>query len=306
MKTNDTFRLLVVISVLFFTLTAKAQTPDRCGTVIEVTDGFYFDKVWLLTHPTTTFGFDNGWDGYKFLRANALFPQIYDKTVDGNFQVSTFPNIDNKYFAFLPGAATAYTFTFLQYDTKHFYSEMHLVDLLTGDTVNVIENNSKYEFTAARGDMLERFKIIAKPVVVVKPIVVTPPPVVEEPVVVAPPVVEEPVVVAPPVVEEPVVVVPVPDPIVVVDEKNKKDKKVKVNKAEQVKVTSHQKTIRFENPNRERAMIRIIDARNARVVKQVNIWGQSNESINTNLQKGQYIVQTTVEADNTSTTVLLR
>jgi len=170
------FTQLITVIILLLTVTfAKAQTPIHCCTVIEVTDGYFTDKVWMITEPGTTDGFDNGWDGYKFLNTTAGIPQIFDKTVDGNFQVSSFPSIENKKIGFIPGNATDYTFKFTHYDITYFYPGLFLVDLLTGDTVDVYANLSTYKFKSTKADIADRFKFVTKraekPVVIVPPVV---------------------------------------------------------------------------------------------------------------------------------------
>ncbi|MBP6610801.1 MAG: hypothetical protein KA206_06875 [Paludibacter sp.] len=170
------FTPIITAAILFFAVSfAKAQTPVHCCTVIEVTDGYYTDKVWMITEPGTTDGFDNGWDGYKFINTTAGIPQIFDKTVDGDFQVSSFPSIENKNIGFLAGKATDYTFKFIHYDITYFYKGLFLVDLLTGDTIDVYANLSTYKFKASKTDVATRFKFVTKksekPVVVVPPVV---------------------------------------------------------------------------------------------------------------------------------------
>jgi hypothetical protein len=301
MKTLNSKTILAAATLLLTVTFAKAQTPVHCCTVIEVTDGYYSDKVWMITEPGTSDGFDNGYDGYKFLNATTPAPQVFDKSIDGTFQVSSFPTIENNAFAFIAGEGTQYTFTFTHYDINYFYPGLYLVDLLKGDTIDVYAQGAKHTFTASKSDMQERFKFITKLPVVVPPVVV--PPVVEPPVVVVPPVV------VPPVVPEPEIVDPGIDPndgsgSTVVDKKDKKDKKE--NKAKKVKVRAHNKKLIVENPNKQKANIKIVNARNGKVVKQVVVKPETNTTIETGTQSGQYVIQTTVEVDVSSTTVLMQ
>jgi hypothetical protein len=306
MKTLNPKTIFAVVAILLTASFAKAQTPVHCCTIIEVTDGYYSDKVWMITEPGTTDGFDNGWDGYKFLSSATYIPQIFDNTADGKFQVSSFPTIENNSFAFMPGSSAEYTLKFTHYDVSFFYKGLYLVDLQSGDTVNVYANLSTYKFAASKTDMVDRFKFITKlpvkPVVVVPPVVE--PPVVEPPVVV-PPVVEEPVVVVPPVVEEPIVVDPEidPDGIDVIGNNDKKDKN---NKAKDVKVKAYKKTLTIINKNKVQANLKIIDARNGKLFKQITVAAKSTKVVETKAKAGFYIVQAVVEADVTSTTVLLQ
>lgn len=294
MKTLNPKTIFAVVAILLTASFAKAQTPVHCCTIIEVTDGYYSDKVWMITEPGTTDGFDNGWDGYKFLSSATYVPQIFDKTADGNFQVSSFPTIENNSFAFIPGSSAQYTLKFTHYDINYFYPGLYLVDLQTGDTVDVYANLSTYTFNASATDMVERFKFITK--LPEKPVVVTPP-VVVDPVVVEP----EPEVVADPG--------STPDDSQIIgnnDKKDKKDKKDKANKAKDVKIKTNKKKIHVDNPNKVKAKLRIVDARSGKVVKEAEVNAQSTTTIDTNTQSGQYVIQTTVDTDYTSTTVLLQ
>ncbi|MFZ4582423.1 MAG: hypothetical protein ACOYM7_07215, partial [Paludibacter sp.] len=167
MKTLNSKTILAAATLLLNVSFAKAQTPVHCCTVIEVTDGYYSDKVWMITEPGTNDGFDNGYDGYKFLNATTPAPQIFDKSIDGTFQVSSFPTIENNAFAFIAGESTQYTFTFTHYDINYFYPGLYLIDLLKGDTIDVYAQGAKYTFAASKSDVQERFKFITKlPVVV--------------------------------------------------------------------------------------------------------------------------------------------
>jgi hypothetical protein len=298
MKTLNPKTIFAVVAILLTASFAKAQTPVHCCTVIEVTDGYYSDKVWMITEPGTTDGFDNGWDGYKFLSTATYVPQIFDNTADGKFQVSSFPTIENNSFAFMSGSSAEYTMTFNHYDVSFFYKGLYLVDLQSGDTVDVYANLSTYKFAASPTDMLDRFKFITK--LPEKPVVVVPP-------VVVPPVVEEPVVVVPPVVEEPVVVDPGTEPgDTDMIGNTDTDKKDKTNKAKKVKVKAFKKTLTITNNNKVSAKLNIIDARNGKLFKQITVAAKSTKVVDTKAKAGHYVVQTIVEADYTSTTVILQ
>jgi len=292
MKTLNPKTVFAVIAILFAASVAKAQTPVHCCTTIEVTDGTYTDKLWMITEPGTTDGFDNGWDGYKFLSSASYVPQVYDNTADGTFQVSSFPTIENNSFAFRAGSATEYKMTFTHYDVSFFYKGLYLIDLVAGDTIDVYANLSTYKFSASKTDMVDRFKFITKlpdPVVVVPPVVVEPP--VDKP--------DEDIVVDPGVEPDSTV-------IIVDDTKNKKFKKEKKNKAKDVKVKAYRKRIHIENPNATKAKIKVIEARSGKVVKEITVNPGSTTTIDTNVKAGQYVIQTQVDSDYTSTTVLLQ
>lgn len=297
MKALNLKTSLGVAAILLSTSFIKAQTPVHCCTVIEVTDGTYSDKVWMITEPGTTDGFDNGWDGYKFLSTALYVPQIYDKSVDGNFQVSSFPTIENNSFAFRAGDATEYTMKFTHYDITYFYPGLYLVDLQNNDTTDVYANGATLKFTASKTDMAERFKFITK--------------LPEKPIVVVPPVVEPPVVVVPPtggttpeIGTDPGTEPDANTATIGKDKKDKKDKKVNI--AKKVKVRTHNKNIIVDNPNKAKATINVINARNGKIAKQIVVQPETTVTVDTNVQSGQYVIQTTVETDNSSTTVLMQ
>lgn len=297
MKALNLKTTLTAMALFFTGIIAFAQTPVHCCTVIEVTDGNFNDKVWMITEPGTTDGFDNGWDGYKFLSKATYIPQIFDKTIDGNFQVSSFPTIENNSFAFMAGDATEYTFKFTHYDVSYFYPNLYLVDLLKGDTIDVYANLSTYKFSAAKTDMLERFKFIVKKVTA--PVVVVPNPVVVPPT-------------DTPLPDETVVdpgVEPATDPIIVDentnDKKDKKNKHQKFNKATDVKIVASKKKLRIDNPNKKTAKMKVVNARTGKVVKEVIVAPESTVAVDVQTPSGPYVIQTTVETDTSSTTVLI-
>jgi hypothetical protein len=292
MKTINTKTTLTALALFASTILAIAQTPVHCCTVIEVADGNFTDKVWMITEPGTTDGFDNGWDGYKFLSSATYVPQVFDKSVDGNFQVSSFPTIENNSFAFMPGDAAEYTLKFTHYDITYFYPNLYLVDLLKGDTIDIYANLSTYKFTAAKGDMLERFKFIVKKAAVTAPVVVPP--------------------TDTPKPDETVIdsgTDPATDPIVgndvSGDKKEKKDKNQKFNKAKDVKINASKKKLRIDNPNKLKAKLTVVNARTGKVVKEIIVAPETTVAVDVNTQTGPYVIQTTVNTDNSSTTVLL-
>jgi len=283
MKTLNSKAICSAILILLSVSFTKAQTPVHCCTVIDVTDGYYSDKVWMITEPGTTDGFDNGWDGYKFLSSATYIPQIYDNTTDGKFQVSSFPTIENNFFAFMPGTSTDYTMTFTHYDISYFYPGLFLVDLVSGDTVDIYANLSTYKFKASKADMVDRFKFISK-----------------LPVVVPPPVV---VVGADEEVNADSGTEPV-DKEIVVDNLN--DKKGNSNKATKVIVAAYKKKLSITNNNKVKAIIRVIDARNGILNKQICVGAKSKKVVDLKAKSGNYVIQTLVGSDYTSTTILIQ
>jgi len=272
MKMLNPITIIAVVAILFSASFVNAQTPSHCATVIEVTDGNYKDKLWMVTEPGTTDGFDNGWDGYKFLSSASYIPQVYDNTVDGKFQVSSFPTIDNNSFDFLPGTATLYKLSFTHYDIDYFYKALYLVDMVKGDTIDIYKNLSTYKFSATKADLVTRFKFITD--------------------------------------LTPDLIVSGGDSITTPDNTgittgNAKEIETDLNKANNVKIKAFNSSIQIENPTIANANVRIIEALSGKQVKQITVNAGETATINTNVSAGLFLITTTIEADTATKTVLL-
>lgn len=160
MKTSIIKFFLTIVWLVLGFGAIVAQETERTCTVVDVIGGVCSDRLWLFTMPQATDGFDNGWDGYKFLNNTTNSPQIYAVSVDGSFQVSTVANIDNKIIGFIPGDATDYTLTFNHTDLEKTYQKLYLIDRLEDKIVDVYAEGSKYSFTAKKGDLKERFMLV--------------------------------------------------------------------------------------------------------------------------------------------------
>ena len=245
--------LTIILIVLGFTL-ITAQEVRRTCTVIDVIGDVYSDRLWLFSVPETSDGFDNGWDGYKFLKSTSNSPQIYAVTLDGNFQVSTVADIHNKIIGFVPGAAAEYTLTFTHTDLAYTYQKLYLIDRLVDKTVDVYEEGSSYTFSAKKGDYKERFVLVTS--------------------------------------------VNLVDTLV---SKINTDN----NKAKNVRVYGVGKKLFVDNHNNQRASLKIVNARNGKIEKQMVVDSEAFMSFDTNLELGAYIICTSVETDLANTTVLL-
>lgn len=297
MRTVIQYTRIAIVLFLLISQNICAETPVHCCTVVEVTDGTYNDKLWMITEPGTTDGFDNGWDGYKFISSATHIPQIYDKSVDGNFQVSSFPSIDNKVFAFLPGNATNYKLNFNHYDITYFYTALYLVDMLKGDTIDIYANKSGYSFTAAKGDMLLRFKFITK--LPEKP--VTTPDVTTT--------------VLPPIPQDTMIVIPTggakQDGIISLTKltttgKSEINSEQIKNKAELVKVTALSNTLKVSNRSLDIARLQLINAMTGQVLTEVNVESGTEREIGLNGRKGVFIIRTFVAKYSAVNSVLIQ
>lgn len=125
--------------------------------VVDVLGGQSADRVWIFTKPESTFGYDNGWDGYKMKETDIAQLYTIGNTSDEKFQVATVPELENLLIGFDANADGRYTLEFALSD--HFAeSTIYLLDLDTG-VGQPVENNAFYSFDARKGDTGARFKL---------------------------------------------------------------------------------------------------------------------------------------------------
>jgi hypothetical protein len=307
------FTPVIIALVLLISFPMFAQ---RTGTIIDVMGTRFGDRMWLITYPGTTQGFDNGWDGYKMF-GSSLTPQIFVIGTDGNYQIATVSDAHNSKIGFMAGEDTQYTLTITNYDLNVFYEKLYLVDLVENVTIDIYNSGTTYTFTSKPGDPVHRFNVVTslgepEVPVVEEPVVEEPEtPVVEEPVVEEPvieepetPVVEEPVVVEPetPVVEEPVVEEP-ETPVVEEPVTNTKGKGN--DKPKKVKITNTSTTLTVENSTKHKGNLRIVDAKTGKAVKNTTFNADGITTLSTDLKKGVYAVSAeTVEEIETTTIVV--
>ena len=304
MKTS-TFKSLLVVLGSFLVM---QQSVAVINTYIVVKGAQSFDQMWLVSIPTCTSGFDNGWDGYKMIASSASV-QLYAAEAAGNFQIDAIPEFNNTYLAFKPGADTEYTLTFTNQTLEDQYQQLYLIDSVANTVTDIYTSGTQYTFTAAPSDVaVKRFKIVTSnptPVVVV-PVVVDPVvvPVVVDPVVVA---VVDPVVVVVPVV------VPVVDPVVtpVVTVNDKKDKDAKdakdaKDKVKKIKIYSNNKTIVVENSSKQKGDLKLYNVKTGRIVKTHQFNAGGTTTISTDVPTGTYIANGTTTDDDLSITLIIR
>ncbi len=115
------------------------------------------DRLWIFTKEGTTFGFDNGWDGYKMEEFG--FSQIYAVGNDweNRFQVTTVPELNNLLVGVQTETDGDYTLEFALSD--HLLGQtIYLHDMSSGAKQRV-ENNGFYSFHAKGGDSGTRFRL---------------------------------------------------------------------------------------------------------------------------------------------------
>lgn len=137
----------------------KAQSSEKAYTRIDVTGSRFADRMWIFSESTCTHGFDNGWDGYKFI-GSGLTPQIFAMESVGNFQVNSVDNINNTELGFKAGEDSIYTMRFTNENLDKIYNEMYLIDLLENTTTDISMSGAEYTFKAKpTTEPVKRFKI---------------------------------------------------------------------------------------------------------------------------------------------------
>lgn len=133
----------------------KDVTNSIPTLIMDVLGGQSADRLWIFAKEGSTFGFDNGWDGYKM--AEAEITQLYalSNTPGEHFAVATVPALDNLKVGFEAPVEGNYTFEFALSGISS-QSEIYLHDLAENRSVRVTDGAS-YSFDAKRGAYPQRF-----------------------------------------------------------------------------------------------------------------------------------------------------
>ncbi|MDD2798586.1 MAG: T9SS type A sorting domain-containing protein [Bacteroidales bacterium] len=131
------------------------------GTLIAVKSLNFSDKVWIFTDPSCTYGYDNGWDGYKMMGDDGI-SQIYvpDESGLNGYQIAGVPDINNTYLGFKPGNYLEFKMTVTHQNTNQVYDKIYIEDLVTNTTTDITASGSTLSFTAAASDPVKRFRIV--------------------------------------------------------------------------------------------------------------------------------------------------
>jgi hypothetical protein len=128
---------------------ARATDAKACTAVtLSETDGGAKDRFWLFFDRDATFGYDNGYDGYKIFGESTL-ARLYAKYDGRSYQVSTQPAVDSTWL-FMKAAAgiTGYTLTFRHGNLEAHCDNLYLRDMEANITADVTRDGSTYRFTA--------------------------------------------------------------------------------------------------------------------------------------------------------------
>ncbi|MDP4238209.1 MAG: hypothetical protein Q8904_01895 [Bacteroidota bacterium] len=284
MKKTTFKSLFVTLSLLFIASQSFAQ--NLTGTRIDVrgSSSQLGDQMWIFSVASCTYGFDNGWDGFKML-GSSLAPQLFAIEPDGNYQVDAVPDANNTYLGFSAGVDSVYTFTFNNENLDLRYQQLYLIDSIANKTIDIYQTGSTYTFSALRTPQpVKRFKIVTSLPQVVVP--TTPKDTV--------PVVTPPVTPVDSAVTNPTV-----PPTILVDSVNNK------NKTKQIKIFSSRKQIHIVNPGKQKGTLTISSAASGIVQLKVNFSAASTKIIDTNLSTGTYIASVVTAAEKVSTIILI-
>jgi hypothetical protein len=118
--------------------------------------------MWLISSPTCSRNFDNGWDGVKML-GSSLSPQLFAIESDGLYQVNSVKDIHNTVLGFQAGQDVEYTLTFTHENTERLYAGIYLVDLVENRVADITLSGTEYTFLAeSTPKPVERFKIVTR------------------------------------------------------------------------------------------------------------------------------------------------
>jgi hypothetical protein len=143
-------------------VSSKTNSLSVVSTCIDVKGLNRSDRMWIVTIPGCTRGYDDGWDGRKMM-GSALNPQLYAIEADGNYQVNSVAEMNNIDLGFQRGQDLEDTLIFTHQNTEQRYAGIYLVDLVENKTVDVTASGSTYAFIADTTlSSVKRFKIVTR------------------------------------------------------------------------------------------------------------------------------------------------
>jgi len=302
-----TLKISLTMAFLFVMLSNAISQSTLAGVYVDVIGQStnYDDKLWVITDPSCTRDYNNGWDAYK-MSGNTALPCIYAVEPKGNFQIDVIP-ADNMptYINFVAGVDSVYTIKFTSQYLSNFYKEYYFVDSIANKTIDIFNSGATYTFTAKNKTAIKRFKIVTSlPQPVIPPVVTNPDTVV---VPVIPPVVVNPSI--DPTI--PPVVTPTTPSTGNKDSKNTKDSKdTKVSKDSKdkndpkLKIYSIGKQIYVENSGNKGKLI-VCNAITGKTVKSAEFNASGTTIIDSNVMSGAYVINGINDVENVAVSVIL-
>lgn len=127
---------------------ARMMTSSR----IEVSGASTYDCMWLITNPTCSSAYNNGWDGTKILGPLCNL-QIYSKENDGKiYQVNTTNDVNGMQIWMRTAADSVYTIKFNNEYLSLSYSSLYLFDIDNKTITDVTTTGATYTFKAKSND----------------------------------------------------------------------------------------------------------------------------------------------------------
>lgn len=131
-------------------------------TIIDLESEHYNDRVWIFLNDECKKGFDNGWDGRKFVNLQGAAQLFTIENENDRFQVSTMDSINNTYLGIKSGSMDSkYTLTFNHVGMDDEYNSMILHDLVDNETVDIKNSGTTYSFTETNSENIARRFLIS-------------------------------------------------------------------------------------------------------------------------------------------------
>lgn len=130
------------------------------ATRIDVRGSSFSDVMWFFVGSGLSRNYDNGWDGYKILGDPAV-TQIYG--IESNntlYAINGVNDLNNSMIGFRPGNDKNFVMKFTHQNINSIYNSLYLIDMVTNNTVNVLNSGTEYAFTSTANDPIERFKLV--------------------------------------------------------------------------------------------------------------------------------------------------
>lgn len=156
---NETSQLTLAYASNHANTKVQKAPADRGAYLrVVVSSGYSADAVLLIEKAGTTAGFDNGWDGFK--QGMPLRAAIFAESPDGDMQISANETMVGTYISVKADSITPHTLT-LKADNLQNYSDLTLVDLVTGANTPLQADVTTYTYTPTVKNLIERRFLIA-------------------------------------------------------------------------------------------------------------------------------------------------
>jgi hypothetical protein len=141
----------------------RSKSITNISTQIELKGEKFSDKVWLITDPQCTSGYDNGWDGYKIIGSSSA-PQLFASENAGRFQVNSKDDIVGTVLSYIINQSQYCTLKFTHQNLSEKYESLYLFDMYDNKYIDISATGTEYGFYATNNSVAQdRFKIVSRP-----------------------------------------------------------------------------------------------------------------------------------------------